>query len=77
MINEVVEIFTVYALCSPEGKIYVGQTKQPLNRRFRNGFGYRNNEVLFEDIIRFGWKAFQQQILWTGDNQWPDPLECT
>lgn len=45
------------------GKCYIGQTKQSLNQRWRNGDGYRNNVYFYNSIIKYGWDNFNHEIL--------------
>lgn len=46
-------------------KIYIGITKNGdnPNERWRNGFGYKNNDKFFKDIIKYGWDNFDHFIL--------------
>lgn len=45
------------------GKIYVGQTSQPLDKRWQNGFGYKRSPKFFEAIKKYGWDNFEHTIL--------------
>ena len=45
------------------GKMYVGQTSQSLNRRWQNGFGYRRSSKFFAAIVKYGWNNFEHIIL--------------
>lgn len=49
-------IYRVYMLVLPNGKRYVGMTRNTLRQRCSYGSGYRDNPVLFADIHKFGWK---------------------
>ena len=45
-------------------KIYIGQTKQKLSRRFRhNGEGYKKCSRFYEAIQKYGWDNFNHLIL--------------
>lgn len=44
------------------GKMYIGQTKQPLERRFRNGKGYIHCPKFYAAIQKYGWKNFEHYI---------------
>lgn len=57
--------YVVYQLTSPEGKKYIGVSKQP-EVRWSNGNGYRNNKELFNDIVKFGWDAFVKEFICVG-----------
>ena len=54
--------FCVYIHTSPEGKRYVGITKQTVDRRWRGGLGYRRNAHFFSAILQHGWNNFQHEI---------------
>lgn len=49
----------VYKLVSPDYRVYIGCTHLPLETRFQNGRGYKNNKELFDDIILYGWNNFK------------------
>lgn len=55
----------VYKLTSPNGRVYIGCTKLPLEKRWQSGRNYKSNEVLFNDIVHFGWQAFTKEVLLT------------
>lgn len=44
-------------------KIYIGQTKQSLNSRFKNGNGYQSCPLFFRAIKKYGWENFEHIIL--------------
>lgn len=44
------------------GKMYIGQTKQSLARRFRNGEGYINCPHFYAAIQKYGWDNFEHYI---------------
>lgn len=54
--------YTVYQLVSPDGKSYIGATRQALKRRWRAGHGYKNNPSLWADIQKHGWHDFLRII---------------
>ena len=59
-------MYCVYKHTSPNGKVYIGITKQyPLNR-WHNGYGYRSNPYFFKAIIKYGWDNFKHEILFDG-----------
>lgn len=49
------------------GKKYVGQTKRSLKSRWLNkGRGYQNNELFWNDILKFDWNiGFKHEVLQT------------
>lgn len=57
-------MFYIYKLTSPNGKVYIGQTKQDkLYKRWNYGSGYVQNKTLYSDILYFGWKNFKHEVL--------------
>lgn len=49
-------------------KWYIGQTEQILERRFKNGNGYKYNEKFYNDIELYGWDSFDHIILFESDS---------
>ena len=49
-------------------KSYIGITRygDNPNRRWKNGYGYIENDKFFQDIIQFGWNNFTHEILKNG-----------
>ncbi len=60
------ENYTVYKHISPNGKQYIGITKQDVEKRWANGEGYKNCTYLYNAIKKYGWENFQHIILYTG-----------
>lgn len=59
-------IFTIYLITNLiNGKFYIGCTSRSLKERFNFGEGYKNNEVLYGDILKMGWASFHKEILYT------------
>lgn len=48
------------------GKKYVGITSQNVNRRWRNGNGYYQNEHFYRSICKYGWDNFTHEIVKAG-----------
>lgn len=44
-------------------KVYIGQTKQVLNNRWRNGEGYKGSIIFYNAIKKYGWDNFEHLIL--------------
>ena len=44
-------------------KKYIGQTKQSLARRFRNGDGYKHCPHFYSAIQKYGWDNFEHYIV--------------
>lgn len=58
----------VYSLTSPQGKKYFGSTSIELEKRWQNGKGYKHNDELYADILRYKWENFVKEVhLVTGD----------
>ena len=55
--------FLVYKHTSPVGKIYIGQTCQAINKRFRNGEGYVGSSHFYCAIQKYGWNNFSHEII--------------
>lgn len=58
--------YTVYAHISPNGKYYIGITKQKVNRRWRKGKGYIHNAYFYNAIQKYGWDNFQHAVIASG-----------
>lgn len=56
-------MFYIYMHTSPSGKKYIGQTCQKVNRRWRNGIGYKKNPYFWRAIEKYGWDNFKHEIL--------------
>lgn len=57
--------YTVYKHTSPNGKVYIGITRQEPKQRWKNGHGYRNNEHFYRAIQKYGWDNFKHEILFS------------
>lgn len=56
-------MFYIYMHTSPSGKKYIGQTCQRLNRRWRNGIGYKKNPYFWRAIQKYGWDNFKHDVI--------------
>lgn len=57
--------YTVYKHIAPNGMSYIGVTdREPAKRYGENGEGYRNNELFYADIQKFGWDNFTHLVLY-------------
>ncbi len=45
-------------------KVYIGQTCQKPEDRWKNGFGYKTQENFYKDIEKYGWDSFEHIILY-------------
>ena len=55
--------FVVYRHIAPNGKSYIGITKQDAERRFQNGNGYKTQTAFWRAIKKYGWENFQHEVL--------------
>lgn len=58
--------YCVYRHVAPNGKMYVGVTRQSPECRWKNGNGYANQSYLFNAIKKYGWDNFKHEILLNG-----------
>ena len=49
--------------CLENHKVYIGQTCQNINRRWRDGEGYKHSPRFYSAILHYGWKNFTHEIL--------------
>lgn len=58
--------YTVYKHTFPNNKVYIGITSQTVNRRWRNGEGYKNKQdLIYRAIHKYGWENIKHEILYT------------
>lgn len=60
------QFFCVYKHTTPNGKVYIGQTKQKPEKRFANGNGYKGCPAFYSAILKYGWPAIKHEILADG-----------
>ena len=58
--------YCVYCHVSPNGKMYIGITSKKPEKRWCNGIGYKRNTYFWNAIQKYGWDAFEHQILFSG-----------
>lgn len=56
--------YIVYKHTSPSNKIYIGITCQNIDRRWRNGNGYKSQKYFYRAIEKYGWDNFKHEILY-------------
>lgn len=61
------DTYCLYKLTFPNGKSYIGITRQYLNARWLCGHGYKPKKgktcVMYDDILFYGWKNIQKEVL--------------
>lgn len=55
--------YSVYIHIFPNNKKYIGITSQTPHRRWRNGNGYKSQEMLTRAINKYGWENIEHIIL--------------
>lgn len=64
------ENYTIYKFTFPDGKTYIGKTKQiPVEKRWgKNGEKYKSQPV-YEAISKYGWENIKKEIIINGLNK--------
>lgn len=58
--------YIIYIHKTPSGKVYIGQTCQSTNRRWRNGEGYKKScPVFYRAIQKYGWENIEHKVLFS------------
>ena len=58
--------YTVYKHTCPNGKVYIGITKQQPEKRWKKkGQGYRKNKHFYSAILKYGWNNIKHDILFS------------
>lgn len=60
------ELYLVYKHTDPNGKIYIGITKNAPNARWNEGAGYETQKKFYKAIQTFGWINFKHEIIAAG-----------
>lgn len=45
------------------GKVYIGITGQPPEKRWKNGLGYKGNKHFYDSIQKYGWDGFEHEVI--------------
>lgn len=61
--------YKVYIHTLPNGKRYVGITKQDVKDRWRSGHGYKGNSRFYNAILKYGWENIKHEVLFDGLTQ--------
>lgn len=55
--------YIVYKHTAPNGKVYIGITQQALSKRWKKGYGYKDNPYFFKAIQKYGWDSIKHEVL--------------
>lgn len=58
--------YKLYKHTFPNGKVYIGITRQTLARRFNNGRGYKDCPKMYNAVLKYGWNNVEHEILYDG-----------
>lgn len=60
------ELYCVYKHTTPNGKVYIGQTKKTIQNRWKNGKGYtcHHHGWFWKAIEKYGWDNIEHEILY-------------
>lgn len=61
--------YTLYKHTFPNGKVYIGMTSLPVNIRWANGKGYKDQILMKQAIDKYGWKNIIHDVLFTINNK--------
>lgn len=53
----------IYKHTFPNGKIYIGLSKQRQDKRFKYGLGYEKCPVIYKAIQKYGWNSISSEII--------------
>ena len=60
------ELYLIYKHTSPDGKVYIGITKNLPNARWNEGAGYETQKKFYKAIQTYGWINFKHEIIAAG-----------
>ena len=58
--------YCVYKHTFPNGKVYIGITRQKPERRWNRGRGYEQSTYMWNAIQKYGWENIKHEILYEG-----------
>lgn len=56
-------MYKVYEHTFPNGKKYIGITKLTVENRWRSGKGYKNQDLMYRAINKYGWDNIKHEVL--------------
>ena len=60
------KIYTVYKHTAPNGKVYIGITRQKPEYRWNNGNNYKGSPHFYCAILKYGWENIKHEIVEDG-----------
>lgn len=71
------KIFYIYKHTNKiNNKVYIGQTCQDPEKRWRKGEGYKDSPLFYKAIQKYGWDNFTHEIIEQGNDElWADSRE--
>lgn len=63
MVKNIKENYRVYIHIFPNQKTYIGITRQTVEKRWRNGLGYKNQPI-YNQIKKYGWDNIKHIVLY-------------
>lgn len=61
--------YCVYKHTCPNGKVYIGITRQNPIKRWKGGSGYKENKHFYSAILKYGWVNIKHEILYDELNE--------
>lgn len=58
-------LYSVYKHTTPNGKVYIGITKQKPVKRWLHGEGYSKQSYFYNAILKYGWDNIKHDVLFT------------
>lgn len=60
------KIYSVYKHTAPNGKVYIGITKNDVKIRWKSGYGYKQQRLFWRAIQKYGWDNIKHEVLVSG-----------
>lgn len=57
------ESYSVYIHTTPDGRKYIGMTRQNVEKRWHGGCGYRNQPKFYDEIQKNGWSNIKHEVV--------------
>ena len=58
------QVYEVYRLYCPDTNMsYIGVTKNGVEKRWQDGYGYHYQPIIYGDIRKYGWDKFEKNVL--------------